>query len=311
MSDEQLNEVVESVDASEEVVESPEASSAAPDAAVVEDLQAKKDEGVKLSKKEEKQLREYNLKVNGKERKLSVDVGNEDEMKKYLQKALASDDAFKHSSEVRKAAVQFIEELRTNPRKVLSDPNINVDLKKLAQDIMNEQMQEMEKTPEQREKEALLQEVERLRKEREDEKKTWEEKELARLQAESEKQIEGDISAALDIGGIPKTPRTVKAMAEMLMLALQNNIDLSAKDIAPIIKNNNLREFKEIINGLSDDQLEEYMGKEVLGRLNKKRVAKAKAVPETASQVKSTGETSKKEEKKSDNKQDYRSFFGV
>jgi hypothetical protein len=58
-------------------------------------------------------------------------------------------------------------------------------------------------------------------------------------------------------------------------------------------------EFKEIINSLSDDQLEDFMGKEVIGRLRKRNVAKAKAIL-TANSVKSTGasEAKKAEEKK-------------
>ena len=159
--------------------------------------------------------------------------------------------------------------------------------------------------------EKLKKELEALRKEREDEKKDWEAKEFARLQAEHERQLETDISAALDVGGLPKTARTVKAMAEYMMIALENGIDLSAKDIVPIVKNTTLSEFKEVINSLSDDQLEEFMGKEIIGRLRKKSVAKAKAI-ETASAVKPTGEGIKKpEDKKSDKKQTIRDFFGA
>lgn len=261
----------------------------------VEALEDKKASGEKLTKKEEKQLKEYKLKVNGKEKLVRFDPSNDEEVVKYLQKAEASDSKFAEAAEVRKAAMQFIEELRKNPKKILMDPNINVDYKKLAQEWMNEEMQEMEKTPEQKEKEKLQKELEAIKKEREDEKKDREQKEFERLQVEHERNLETEISAALDVGGLPKTARTVKAMAEMMMIALQHGIDLSPKEIAPLIKTTTLGEFKEVVNSLSDDQLEDFLGKEVIGRLKKRSVAKMKSV-ETAAAVKPTGASNKKSE---------------
>lgn len=293
--------------------EQSEAQEAAPKAeAKAEELQAKKAEGEKLSKTEEKQLKEYKLKINGKDKSFKLDLSNDAEMQKYLQKAMASDESFQQAAEVRKAAMQFISELKSNPRKVLTDPNIGIDLKKLAEEIMSEQLQDLEKTPEQRELEKHKKELESLKKQREDEKKDWEQKEFTRLQQEHERQLETDISAALDVGGLPKTARTVKAMAEYMMIALESGSDLSAKDIVPIVKNATLSEFKEVINSLSDDQLEDFMGKEIIGRLRKRNLAKAKQVVETANAVKSTGEGSKKkDEAKAEKKMSIRDFLGA
>lgn len=251
------------------------------------DLQDKKDSGEKLTKKEEKVLKEYKLKVHGKEKTIKFDPSNDEEMVKYLQKAEASDDKFKEAAEVRKAAMQFIDELKKNPRRVLSDPNIGVDLKKFAEEIMNDHIAEMEKSPEQKEKEAMQAKLEKLEKEAKEREENYKKSEFEKLQIQQEQELTTQITAALDIGGIPKHPRTVKAMAEMMIIALQNDIDLTPQDIAPIIKNNTMSEFKEIINALSDDQLEDFMGKEVIGRLRKKQVAKAKA-PQTVNDVKAT-----------------------
>lgn len=266
-----------------------------PAPAAVEAIVAKEESGEKLTKKEENAIKEYKLKVNGREKTVKVDHSNDEDMIRYLQKAEASDAKFAEAADLRKAAMNFIQELKTNPKKVLSDPNIGLDIKKLAEEWMQEQIQEMEKSPEQKEKEKLIRELEAMKKEREDEKKVSESKEMARLQDEYEKNIEADISTALDLGGLPKTARTVKNMAEYMMIALKGGIDLTAKDIAPIVKNSTLSEFKEVVNSLTDDQLEDFIGKEVLGRIRKRNVAKAKPV-ETSSSVKSVGE------KKSDGK---------
>ena len=283
-------------------------------AAKAEAIEAKKADGEKLTKKEEKLLKEYKLKVNGKEKTIKFDPSNDEEVVKYLQKAEASDSKFQEAAEVRKAAMQFIEDLRKNPRKVLSDPKIGIDVRKFAEQIMQEAIEDMEKSPEQREREKLQKELEEIKAQREKEKKDWEQAEFARLQAQHEQQLESEISSALDVGGLPKTARTVKAMAEMMMIALQNGIELSAQEIVPIVKNTTLSEFKEVLNSLTDDQLEDFIGKDILGRVRKRSIAKAKQPLETAKDVKPTGtsETKKAQEvKKPENKMTIRDFLKV
>lgn len=278
--------------------------------AKVADVLAKKSEGEKLTKKEEKILKEYKLKVNGKDEIIKFDPTNEEEVKSWLQKGRASDQKFQEAAEVRKAAMSFIEELRKNPKKILSDPSIGVDLKKFAAELMDDQIKEMEKSPEQKEREKLQKELQELKDSRDKEKKDFESKERARMDAEHERQIESDISTALDVGGLPKTPRTVRTMADYMMIALENGINLTANEIIPIVKSTTLGEFKEVVSSLSDDQLEDFLGKEVLGRLRKKNVAKAKAV-ETANSVRSTGTEVKKKEEAPVKKQTIRDFLKV
>ncbi len=261
-------------------------------AAPAEALLSKVDSGEKLTKSEVKQLKEYELKVNGRTEKVKFDPTNDEEVKSWLQKARASDSKFQEAADLRKAAQSFFSDLKSNPRKVLSDPNIGVDLKKFAEEIMNEQIAEMEKSPEQRRADDAEKKLKDLMDSRDKEKKDYDERETARISAEHERNLESEISTALDVGGLPKTARTVKHMAEYMIIAMQNGIELSAQEIAPIIKSTTMKDFKEIINSLADDQLEDFIGKEVIGRLRKRSVAKAKAV-DTANAVKATGEAKK------------------
>lgn len=265
-------------------------------------------EEVKEEKKSNK--KKYKIKVDKNEEEVEFDSDNEEEVKKHLQMSRAASKRMSEAAEVRKAAIDFIDELKKNPRKVLSDPNIGVDLKKFAEEIINDHIKELEKSPEQREKEALTAELEKLRKESKEKEESAKKSEFERLQLQQEHELSSQIEAALDVGGLPKHPRTVKAMAEMMMIALQNDIDLSPQDIAPIIKNNTMGEFKEIIQALSDDQLEDFLGKEILGRLQKKRVAKARPA-QTVNNVQATSTT--KEVKKDDGlkKQTIRDFLKV
>lgn len=265
---------------------------------------AAKKEEPKSSKKK------YKLKVDKVEEDYEFDPSNDEEVIKHLQMSRAGTKRMAEAAEVRNAAMQFIDELKKNPRKVLSDPNIGVDLKKFAEEIINDHIKDLEKSPEQREKEALTAELEKLRKDSKDKEEAAKKSEFEKLQLEQEHQLSTQIEAALDIGGLPKHPRTVKAMAEMMMIALQNDIDLSPQDIAPIIKNNTMGEFKEIVQALSDDQLEDFLGKEILGRLTKKRVAKAKSA-QTVNNIQATGSNKKTEKDEPVKKMTVREFLKV
>lgn len=278
----------------------------------VADVQAKEASGEKLTKKEQTLLKEYNLKINGKEKSFKLDLSNDEEVKKYLQKAMASDEVFRKSNQIEKAAQSFIAELRENPLKVLSDPNLNIPREKrkqIAEMIMNEELQEMEKSPEQKEREKLQKMYESEKKARETEKNEWTQKELARQTAEHEKYLTNEISTALDIGGLPKTPRTVSMMAELMKMGLQEKLDLTPKDLAPIVRNMNESDFKEIVQSMNDDQLEGFLGKEILGRIRKRNVAKAKAAETPVVQAKAEPSADKKDDKKGKG-QSYRDFFG-
>jgi len=250
----------------------------------------------------EKKLKKYELKVNGKLETLEVDLDDDVQMQKHLQMARASQVKMQESAELRKAADEFIQLLKTNPRKVLTDPNISVDLKKLAQEIMNEEIENAAKSPEQLEKEKLQKELEDLKGKFEKEDKDRKEREFSRLQAEQEEKIQGDIESALQSNELPKTPYTVRKMAEMMMLALQNDIDLSPKDLVPLLRKQMTTDIKELFGASSDEILEEMIGKERISSIRKKKIAQVqKQVAQTASSVKPTGKASDvKEEKKSE-----------
>lgn len=262
-------------------------------------LEAKNPADMTKSEKKahEKLIKKFKLKVDGAEEDFELDMNNEEEVKKHLQMSRASSKRMQESASLRKSAEEFIELLRTNPRKVLTDPSINVDLKNLAQEIINQELEDAAKTPEQLEKEKLQKELQELKdkyKKDEDERK---DREFKKLQAEHEEKIQSNIESALSSGQIPKTPYTVRKMAEMMMLALENDIELEPKDIVPLLRKQMNSDIKELFSASSDDVLEELLGKDNISRLRKRTIAKVKQsqVAQTASSVKPTG-TVKKEE---------------
>lgn len=256
--------------------------------------------------------RKYNIVVDGNAEDVEFDPGNEEEVKRYLQKGKSADRKFQEAASLRQAAMEFIADLKKNPRKVLSDPNIGLDVRKFAEQVLQEEITEMEKSPEQRERDALKKELEEIKAQKKEQEESAKKANFEKLQIQEQQRLETDITTALDMGGIPKTPRTVRNMAEMMMIALENNINLSAKEVAQVIKSNNISEFKEILNNLSDDQMDDFLGKEVLARIRKKNMARAKAAS-TNTKVQETVKKPEDKESKGgskNSKTSYKSFFG-
>ncbi|MFI5241261.1 MAG: hypothetical protein ACHQUA_02385 [Microgenomates group bacterium] len=319
MSD--VNESVSNVVESSEVASTADGDNSAKEVSGSNQEVAKIDDAQKVltdpsaSKEEKKEakknIKEFKLKVYGREVTDKIDLDNEEELVKRLQKAHSFDKVAQESSQLRKAAEQFVDLLRKDPRKVLSDPNINIDLKKFAQDIINADLEDQAKTPEQREIEKLRADLEaRISKEKEDE-DTRKKSEFEKLQTETEQKLESDITSALEGGNLPKTPYTVKKMAEIMMTALENDIELSAKEVIPLLRKQMQEDIKQMFSASSDDLLEEMLGNDNLTRLQKRRLAKSKNVVETAADIKPTGKDVEAKESKETQKQTIRQFFGV
>lgn len=241
--------------------------------------------------------KKYELQIDGKKESLELDLGNDEEVKKHLQMSKAGSKRMQEFAEMKRGVQELVTLLQTDPLKVLADPRLQISdeiRKKLAESIMNDELADMAKTPEQREKEKLQKDYERLKSEMETEKKARADAEFSRLQEQHAVQLDTDITSAIESSGLPKNARTVRYMAEALMFCLQNNIDLSPKDIVPYVKKQTLSEFKEMISSLPDEDFENWLGKDQISRIRKRSIQRSKA-PTDPSNIKPTGADVKKE----------------
>lgn len=274
---ESTQEAVDSQGEGQETLEAAEETLADPKASKTE------------KKAAEKQIKKYSLKVDNQMEDMELDLSNEEEVKKHLQLSKVAQKRMQETAEYKKNMQKFFDVLKSDPLSILSDPNLGIDVKAMAEVIMNNEIENLKKSPEQREKEQLQKELEELRGKQKKEEETRKEAERTRMTEQAAQQLDTDISSALETSGLPKSPRTVKYMAEAMLLALDNNIDLSAKDIVPLIKKQTLSEFRELIGAMPEDALEDFIGKDTINKMRKRAVAKVKAPIDTP-QVKSTGQ---------------------
>jgi hypothetical protein len=256
-------------------------------------------------KKAEQALRKkYSLKVNNKVKDIELDLSNDAEIQKYLQKALAADEKFQEAANIKKGFAALIEQIKTNPLAILTHPDIGVDVKALATQVLAKEMEELEKSPEQK----RIEELERKLKEKEEyEKKLEEERrqaELAKLEEEAVAELDMQITQALEKSDLPKSPYVVKRIADTMYNAMRLGYsDVTVEQIMPYVEEQITSELQALFDAAPDQTakklMEKFVGKKNLDRVRKASLAKAKpasikSVPDTGAVPKEKGD--KKEE---------------
>jgi hypothetical protein len=267
-----------------------------------------------LTPAEIKKYRKLQLKFNGREIEedldFEVDEKQRDWMVKQRQKAMLADHKANEYNQLEREIGAFIQELRQNPKKALSNPAIGMDIKQFAAQILQEEIEQSQKTPEQIEREALEEELRAIREERENEKKEMSAKELERLTEREFERYDNLMSSALESSDLPKSPYVVKKMTEYMMLGIENNIDVSPSDVIPMIREELHRDIQEMFELMPAEVIEQIIGKGSLDKLRKRRVAGSKPPVPVKSSIADTGRR-KEEPKKEEKRQTIKEFLGV
>lgn len=119
---------------------------------------------IEAVKEAEKALkRKIKLKIDGEESEEEIDLSNDDELRKHLQMSKVAQKRMSEKAQLEKEIREFVDLLKKDPRRVLTDPSIGVDLKQLAASIIEEEINQAKKSPEQIEKEKIEAELKALK----------------------------------------------------------------------------------------------------------------------------------------------------
>lgn len=229
-----------------------------------------------------KRLKSLQLKIDGESfnEELPFEIDDDPKVIEWMTKNLQmSKMANKRASEkatFEKEVSSFIQELKTNPRKALSNPAIGLDVKKFAQEIIEEEIAQMQKSPEQIEKERIQQELQELKAEREREREEFRQKELERGQKEEFQRYDNLFTEALKSAELPKTPYTTKKMADTMLAALEQGIQVEASDIVGIVKEEIMKDIEDMFSAMPSEVVSKIIGKKHLDGLRKTNLAKVK-----------------------------------
>jgi hypothetical protein len=267
-------------------------------------------------KEQKKMLKKLKLKFNGKEvdEDLPFEIPEEhaEYMTRQLQMARLSQHKSQELGQFEREVSAFLQDLKTNPRKALSNPAIGIDVKQLAAEILEEEIKQSQKTPEQIEREKLEQELQALKSEREKEKQELEARELERLTEAEFERYDNLMSQALETSNLPKSPYTVKKMTEYMIQAVENGIDVSPADVIPLIQKEMESDVRELMRALPPEMVEQLLGQEIISSLRKNRVTAAKKPPvPVKSAAKDVGNKTVQKQAEVAQKKTIKDFFGI
>lgn len=280
------SEVEESVEEEDNSEESADFSES--EAETQEELQEEIEQAIEdgaSAQQVQNMIKKFQLKVNGKVEEVEIDLNDEETLKRELQKARAFQYKAKEAAELQTTYKKALEELLNDPIAALQE--LGVDVNNLsAKHIMN-QLEEEQKSPEQREKERLQKELELAMKQL---KQIESEKERIRMekeQAEAFSQLEKELDDAWKGGGIaiPRNPTTIRKVIDTLEWAEGLVDEVTGKpmfpnvgiaDILPMVQDEYFKEMGEFFSAAPEEFMTRY------GVSKKAEKAAKKVVPKKA-----------------------------
>ena len=200
---------------------------------------------------------------------------------------MAADEKFEEASTYKKQAEQLVDMLQRDPLSILKHPSLGLDIKKLAEQVLLQDIEEQAKSPEQK----RIEEMEKKIKDYEDAKKQREDADKARQLEEAtrrnKEELENSMISALQTADLPPEPFFIRRVADAMAAAVEAGWEnVTVESIMPYVQNKLKEDFGSLINKNSDpDRLEKLLGKGVLDNYRKSKIAKVKktAPPTTIS----------------------------
>jgi hypothetical protein len=282
-----------------------------------EELQAKPEESKAEAKK---RINKLKIKFNGKEMEetLPFDIDDDPKQIEYMQRMLQMNKLASHKSQeysqLEREVMDFVEDLRQNPRKALSNPRIGIDIKKLAAEVLEEELENAKKTPEQLKIEEYERRMKELESEREERSKFEEQQRLEMMEQRAYEHYNSTLERTFKEHELPQNPYYVKKVASIMRTLVDNDIDPDASIIAKHVKEEGLTDLKQILGSTPEEQLEALFG-DTYEKMRKHRLSKAKkstqaVKPALEKKAVDVGVT-KSEKKEAPKPMSYRDFFKI
>lgn len=220
--------------------------------------------------------RKFKLKVNGVEREY-----DEDTVIRRAQLAESADQKFQEAAKMRKQAEAFIQALRDDPISVLTNPNLGVDMRKIAEKFLAKEYQREMISPEQRELEELrefkAQRERELQEQQEREQMTAKEREFSVQQQKYAQEYDRQISEGLANSGLPKTPQTLKRVAELMHSALRKGYELDVATAVDMVRESYQNDMMQLYGQLDGDKLVGLLGEDLAKKIRMYDLQRLKA----------------------------------
>jgi hypothetical protein len=216
----------------------------------------------------------------------------------FQERAITS----KQLQEIQSDVQEFLQQFTENPLSIVMNPEFNLSKeqkRQLAEAILREDLEDSQKTPEQKEYEETKRRYEELLAEKDALEEQRRSDEQARLEQEAAVELENEIVQAIEVGSLPRSQYISKKLADLAYIAYSNGIDLSMQDLIPFVKQQYKRDIAEMLGILDDEEVEMLVSKDRIRAIRNKQIQSVKpkdGVLKTPLKTQDTGASNKKQE---------------
>jgi hypothetical protein len=93
--------------------------------------------------------------------------------------------------------------------------------------------------------------------------------------------LDEEIASAVTSAGLPKTPDTVKRLAQIMLQNHTGKVGLTTAQCAQVLRREVEEQHRALLDGMDDEHTFNFLGDKVTSRLRKVEVARMKAPPST------------------------------
>ena len=215
--------------------------------------------------KSETMARMFRVTVDGQEREV-----DEKELLRGYAHAQAANKRMEDASMTRKEAEQVLRIFKENPREAFK--MLGTDARKFAEQVINDELSEALLTPEQRELRDYKSKVEKYESESRKAKEDYDREQMEAEFTKYQENIQSEIIDVLATAKLPQTQRTVSRIAYYMEAALNAGYNVTPKDVVSQVRDDYKAEMDALLGGLSDDELETYLGANHYRRIAKSTV---------------------------------------
>lgn len=269
----------------------------------------------KAEKKEvQKMIKKLKIKVDSveSEEELPFEIPDTEAARKFmtekLQFAKKSHKTMQDKAAQDKMIQAFFNDLKTNPRKVLSNPNVGVNFEEMVDQYVQEQLENAKKSPEQLQREQTEAKVREREEAIEKERAALREERESAIREKIADQLDMEVNRALETQDIPKTSHSIMKITDYMIAAHEQGQQLDAASAAKLYAEDLKKDFEAMVEKLPIDKIKAFLGPKVLKELAKANVAQVKAKTAPLKDVKDVG-VKKTEPKKEEVKETQSDFF--
>lgn len=220
------------------------------------------------------EIRKLKLKLDGGEVELP-----EDQVIALAQQSGAAQKRFAEAARARKQAEEILTLSRTNPAEFVRLTGGDAKaIRKFAEDFLIEQLKHEHMSPEQ--KTAAAERAE-LKKFKEAERRAQESEQAKKDQtrhAAYVDQFDKMFTTALAKADVPKTPYSVKRMAELTQVNLKKGLNYTSDELAEVVAKEYRDHMRDLLGGYTDDsKIADFIGPDLIKRLTKAQISKLKS----------------------------------